>query len=725
MWERGLHPMFRHSPRACLLLALLAASLLQPPVASRASASPLAGPALAFTAVDTMKESRDTETRPLGDAQIASDVGLSAGLHPSHITVDTHWDYPDYMRRWVGAVRAAGRQVWFRIHPNQWGNNNGTSGIMTPAAYEASERAFLRANPDLFRPGDILDPCPEPENGLYWQASYGHGWTGNAPNPVTREYNAFIRATSEIADQVLHEAGIYGVITTVRSTNSFFAGHPGALEAETVARMGRVTVDSYPEGTSTDPATAAAARAGELSGIAAIWGVPVVIGEMGYSVKLPVDDATQEAVLRAELTALGTLPFLSGVNYWVGAGTDNSGGYTHLFAGGTGSWTPRPAALALADFYARYGPPLPDPQPSPTTTPSAIATGTPSATATATPSPSNTATGTASSTPSPRPTLVPSSTAAAAPASATRSPSATPSATPRSTGTATNAPSAIAPETSTAISTPSASLTASASATPTRTAVPSATSTASLSPTRTLIAAATATPTASRTASPTATRPPSATPSPTASASPTATASPSASGTATPPPTATWTMTRTPTASASASPTTTSSATATPSLARTAGPPAAPTETGTASPTPTVATITCPAGWNCADIGAPVLGGGQTIRGSLWTVTGSGWDIWSRSAQYHYVYRPLTGDSSLSARVLGQTRDPSLGQGRADGECGHRPSGRELRGARHARTRGDRAVPSGVRGAGVAHRPGAGPAARVAAHRVRRDDLPR
>ena len=358
--------------------------------------------------VDTMKESRDTETRPLSDAAIAADVDLAARLNTTYITVDTHWDYPAYMARWVAAVRAAGRHVWFRTHPNQWGDNNGTTGVMTPAQYEESERAFILAIPGLFAAGDILDPCPEPENGPYWIATYGYGWTAGAPNVATRAYNEFIRDTTDIADVALRQEGISGVITTVRSTNSFFATHAGPLEPQTVARMGRVTVDSYPEGTTTDPATAAAARASELDRIEAVWGVPVVIGEMGYSVKVPVDDATQEAVLRAEFAALRARPYLSGINYWVGAGTDQSGGYTRLFAGSHGHWSVRPAAADLAAFYGAMAAAPAPPALSASPTPGATLAGatpippaaTPTATATIAP-PTATATATRTNTPIP------------------------------------------------------------------------------------------------------------------------------------------------------------------------------------------------------------------------------------------------------------------------------------------------------------------------------------
>jgi len=341
-----------HKLRVGLLTATLALLAAQP-VDARAPVARMIAPSPTFiTSIDTMKQSRDTETHPLSDAQIADDIAAAARLGSGYITVDTRWDYPFYMARGVAAIRATGRRVWFRLHPNGWGADNGTTSVMTPARYEAEEHAFIVAHPSLFRPGDILDLCPEPENGLYWRATYGDGWTYDAPNDATRAYNAFIRDTSAIADAALHGVGIDGVITTVRSTNSYIATHPRVLEAATVARMGRITVDSYPEGMTTDPAAATAARVTQLDAIARLWRVPVVVGEMGYSNRRPVDDATQHAVLAAEFHALTSRTYLAGVNYWVGAGGDESGGYTHILTGSSSAWTARPAAFDVAAFYA-------------------------------------------------------------------------------------------------------------------------------------------------------------------------------------------------------------------------------------------------------------------------------------------------------------------------------------------------------------------------------------
>lgn len=428
-------PAISKTVRIAALVALITTALAGRATTSSSVLHAASGPTLSITSVDTMKESMDTDTWPLSAAQIAESVNLAASLNPKYVTVDTFWDYPSYMQQWVNAVRATGRHVWFRIHPNQWEDNNGATGIMTPAAYENAERSFILAHPGLFRSGDILDPCPEPENGKYWIANYGPHWTWYAPNPATSAFNTFIRTTTSVANSALQQLGISGVITTVRSTNSFFATHPEVLEAATVNMMGRITVDSYPDEWTTDPAAATALRVQELNSIYAIWHVPVVIGEMGYSNEINVDDNTQNTVLKAEFAGLANLPYLSGVNYWVGAGTQNSGGYTHLFKGDIGTWTMRPAGAVVATFYKTYGGTAPALAAAPiataTVTRSSTATPThtplPSATATATKTvfPSSTASPTAS------PTSTPSSTATNSPTmTATATPTVPPSSTP-------------------------------------------------------------------------------------------------------------------------------------------------------------------------------------------------------------------------------------------------------------------------------------------------------
>lgn len=307
-----------------------------------------------YSSLDTMKVSRDTQTHPLSQDQINAIVAISASLHNNYITVDTNWDYPAYMAQWVDAVHNAHLHVWYRGHPNQWENDNGASGQMTPGMYETAERDFILHNSGLFQYGDIFDACSEPEQGKYWFEQYQPGWTDTGPNTATREFNSFLRDTTDVADQAFKDAGKSGVITTIRSTNSFFPSTTlgNGLEAATVQRLGRITIDSYPEQSTTDPKQAADARVSELKAIENLWHVPIIIGEMGYSNDVNVDDATQEKVIRAELEAMAPLSYLAGLNYWVGTGSSSSGGYTYIISKQNGQWVLRPAATDLANFYA-------------------------------------------------------------------------------------------------------------------------------------------------------------------------------------------------------------------------------------------------------------------------------------------------------------------------------------------------------------------------------------
>ncbi len=63
----------------------------------------------------------------------------------------------------------------------------------------------------------------------------------------------------------------------------------------------------------------------------------------------------------------------------------------------------------------------------------------------------------------------------------------------------------------------------------------------------------------------------------------------------------------------------------------------------------------CPQTWACGDVGATFPGTQAvttTAGGATWTVRGSG-VIANASDSFHYVWRPLTGDGTVRARVVG------------------------------------------------------------------------
>jgi hypothetical protein len=303
--------------------------------------------------IDTMKESRDTESTQLTAAEIAEDVDLCARLNTNYITVDTHYDEDAYMAQWVAAIRASGKQAWFRASFKDWGSDS--SHALSPDQYLQRLQAFIISHPDLFRAGDIFDPNAEPENSSYWRLTYGPQWSWQpaAPNPATDAFNNFVVALADTAAEAFQQVGLKGMVAIVNSVDPWLAEHPQVLYDSTIRDMGNiVTVDAYPDAETTTPSIAARDWTQQLKRIHdARPEARILIGEMGYSNAMPVDDEIQRAVLSAELDALSLVPYLIGVNYWVGAGTDSSGGYTHIFAGAKGAWFLRPAASALSAFY--------------------------------------------------------------------------------------------------------------------------------------------------------------------------------------------------------------------------------------------------------------------------------------------------------------------------------------------------------------------------------------
>ncbi len=74
--------------------------------------------------------------------------------------------------------------------------------------------------------------------------------------------------------------------------------------------------------------------------------------------------------------------------------------------------------------------------------------------------------------------------------------------------------------------------------------------------------------------------------------------------------------------------------------------------------TPTPRPQHCAPGWTGADVGQPSLQGDQSLEGDVWTVDGSGWDIWSdireKADQFRYVWRESRGNGELLGRIVAQ-----------------------------------------------------------------------
>jgi hypothetical protein len=87
--------------------------------------------------------------------------------------------------------------------------------------------------------------------------------------------------------------------------------------------------------------------------------------------------------------------------------------------------------------------------------------------------------------------------------------------------------------------------------------------------------------------------------------------------------------------------------------------PATTTTTSTSSTTTTTAPpSSCPSPFSCADIGSPTPAGGQSYDPTTgtWTIRAGGADIFGTSDQFRFISEPVTGDGTVTARVVSQTR---------------------------------------------------------------------
>jgi len=74
--------------------------------------------------------------------------------------------------------------------------------------------------------------------------------------------------------------------------------------------------------------------------------------------------------------------------------------------------------------------------------------------------------------------------------------------------------------------------------------------------------------------------------------------------------------------------------------------------TGALHATATIGVVSAP--WNSDDVGSPALAGYAYDSSGVFTVVGEGSDIWNKSDEFHYVWRPMGGDGMIIARIASQ-----------------------------------------------------------------------
>lgn len=82
-------------------------------------------------------------------------------------------------------------------------------------------------------------------------------------------------------------------------------------------------------------------------------------------------------------------------------------------------------------------------------------------------------------------------------------------------------------------------------------------------------------------------------------------------------------------------------------------------DSGESSATTQPGSASLPSGWASGDIGGVGIAGSAGHAGGIYTVTGSGTDIWDMADQFQFVSRQITGDCDIVARVLSvENTDP-------------------------------------------------------------------
>ena len=72
----------------------------------------------------------------------------------------------------------------------------------------------------------------------------------------------------------------------------------------------------------------------------------------------------------------------------------------------------------------------------------------------------------------------------------------------------------------------------------------------------------------------------------------------------------------------------------------------------TATPSAPTPPTVCPVNWTCADIGSPIPPGSNYLVNGQWSILGGGKDIWGTKDEFHYTAETLSGNGSVSAKVV-------------------------------------------------------------------------
>lgn len=270
--------------------------------------------AWSIRSVSSMKESKDRVCEPRDSTFITTWINTAAELGVTHIAVETPYDNPScgdavaYTKLWVDAIHAKGLNVWHRHMPLAFEGiyntpKNNTSNYLTQIT------SYIKSNPTFFKSGDIFTPIPEPQNGGIQGVTYCPQSICIFPN--TGEFNVWLRDAISQSSSAFSTIGLSGKIKIgYYGFDGFVAwgdNNPdwhGILEDTTIAAMGNITIDHYPE-------IVGDTMENDLNELQARYpNTPIVIGEWGT-----ITGDNPEVQVNTSMQA-AKRPNVIGFNYW-------------------------------------------------------------------------------------------------------------------------------------------------------------------------------------------------------------------------------------------------------------------------------------------------------------------------------------------------------------------------------------------------------------------------
>lgn len=267
----------------------------------------------AIQSVSSMKESKDRICSPRDAAWINRWVDKAKELGANYIAVETPYENPScnsslaYTKVWVDAIRYRGLKVWHRHMPMAF--EGIYSVTKTKDDYLSTISNYIKNNPTLFAADDIFTPIPEPQNGGI--SGITHCAFGVCQFDNASHFNKWLRDAIDTSNSAFSSIGLGGKMKIGYYGFDGFvawgANNPdwnGILEDATIAKMGNLTIDHYPELISTS-------MKADLDELQQRYpNVPIIFGEWGSTGSNNLEQQVINSMGAAKR------PGVVGFNYW-------------------------------------------------------------------------------------------------------------------------------------------------------------------------------------------------------------------------------------------------------------------------------------------------------------------------------------------------------------------------------------------------------------------------